>query len=181
MNLTWTTVASRVAWHGRFPVMVDTIRSAHDGREMEYTHLGMGHGAVVVLALDHLQQVVCVRQYRHPMNEVTLELPAGHVDPGEDPLDTAVRELEEETGFKARRFEPLGVYTPVPSLSGFAMHMFFASDLSRGRQALDPNELLDVIHVPVGDLRAQILSGEHRAVSLTYTVLLADANGRLPR
>ncbi len=180
MDLNWTTVSSKVAWRGRFPVLIDTIRADLDGREMEYTHLGMGRGAVVVLALDHRQNVICVRQYRHPMNGVTLELPAGHIDAGEDPLSAAARELEEETGLKARRLEPLGVYVPVPSLCAFTMRMFLASGLSQGRQALEPNELLEVVRMPITDLRAQILRGEHRAVSLTYTVLLADAHGRLP-
>ena len=179
-DLAWETVSSHTAWRGRFPVFVDVIR-AHDGREMEYTHLGIGSGAVVVLALDDRDRAVCVRQYRHPMRGVTLELPAGHRDSGEDPLDAARREFEEETGYQLGRIEWLGDYTPVPSLAAFKMHMYVGGDLVAGSQQLEPNEVLEVVRVPIGELRAGILRGDYPAVALNYTVLLADARGKLPR
>ncbi len=179
-DLAWETVSSHTAWRGRFPVFVDVIR-AHDGREMEYTHLGIGSGAVVVLALDDRDRAVCVRQYRHPMRGVTLELPAGHRDSGEDPLDAARREFEEETGYRLGRIEWLGDYTPVPSLAAFKMHMYVGGDLVAGSQQLEPNEVLEVVRVPIGELRAGILRGDYPAVALNYTVLLADARGKLPR
>ncbi len=178
-DLAWETVSSHTAWRGRFPVFVDVIR-ARNGREMEYTHLGIGSGAVVVLALDGQDRAVCVRQYRHPMRGVTLELPAGHLDPGEDPVDAAGREFEEETGYQLGRIEWLGDYTPVPSLADFKMHMYVGGDLIATRQDLEPTEVLEVIRIPIGELRAGILRGDYPAIALNYPVLLADALGKLP-
>ena len=180
MDLTWETVESRLAWQGRFPVYVDTLRARHDGRQMEYTYLGVHRGAVAVLALDDEQRVICVRQYRHPLGRVTLEIPAGHIDSGEDPATTAAREFEEETGLRLDRLEPLGRYTPFPSLAGFDMHLFVGFDLRPGRQRLDDAELLEVVRMPLDELRAAILNGDYVVVTMNYALLLAEAKGLLP-
>ena len=180
MNLEWDTIKSRVVWRGRFPVLVDDIRARHDAREMSYTYLGIGVGAVVVLALDDTDRAICVRQYRHPLRGVVRELPAGHIDRDEDPTIAAHREFEEETGLRIGHLEHLGSYTPVPSLADFAMHMYFGHTLTPGRQHLDANELLEVERVPIRELQEAILAGHERVVSMNYTVLFAAARGRLP-
>ncbi len=180
MKLGWDTIRSRVTWSGRFPVLVDEIRAAHDSREMTYTYLGIGRGAVVVLALDDDDRAICVRQYRHPVRQVVLELPAGHVDQGEEPLAAAYREFEEETGLRVGHLEYLGSYLPMPSLADFSMHMYFSHTLTPGRQQLDDNELLEIERVPVGQLREAIVAGEEQVVSMTYTLLFAAARGLLP-
>ena len=100
MDLSWDAIASKMVWSGRFPVLVDRIRSREDGREYDYTYLGITGGAVCVLALDEMDQAICVRQYRHPSGQVLLELPAGHLEPDELPASCAHREFEEETGLR---------------------------------------------------------------------------------
>lgn len=180
MNLDWETIRSQVAWRGRFPVLVDEIRSLEDAREMTYTYLGIGVGAVVVLALDEADRAVCVRQYRHPMRRVVRELPAGHIDRGEERTLAAHREFEEETGLRLGHLEHLGSYVPVPSLADFSMHMYFGHTLTPGRQQLDENELLEIERVPIKELHQDILEGREPVVSMNYTVLFAAAKGRLP-
>jgi len=180
VNLDWETVRSQVALRGRFPVLVDEIRSLEDAREMTYTYLGIGVGAVVVLALDDADRAVCVRQYRHPMRRVVRELPAGHIDRGEDRMLAAHREFEEETGMRLGHLEHLGSYVPVPSLADFSMHMYFGHTLTPGRQQLDENELLEIERVPIRELHQDILEGREPVVSMNYTVLFAAAQGRLP-
>ncbi|MBR5525026.1 MAG: NUDIX hydrolase, partial [Clostridia bacterium] len=69
-------------------------------------------GGVGVLALTEDRKVLLVRQYRYPYGEILTEIPAGKRDPGEDPLTTGMRELEEETGYRANTFTPLGVVYP---------------------------------------------------------------------
>ncbi|MBM4436070.1 MAG: NUDIX hydrolase [Actinobacteria bacterium] len=180
MDLHWDVVASETVWRGRFQVVVDTLRAAHDGRELAYTYLGVRRGAVAVLALDADRQVICVRQYRHPVRQVTLEIPAGHMDHDEDPAATALREFEEETGLRLARVEPLGDYVPVPSLAGFTMHLYVGFDPAPGRQQLDGGEVLEVVCVPVRALYAQVLAGESQTAALNYALLLARAKGYLP-
>ena len=181
MDLTWDAITSKVVWNGRFPVLVDRLRSREDGREYDYTYLGMTRGAVCVLALDEMDRATCVRQYRHPSGQVLLELPAGHLEPNESPASCAHREFEEETGLRVGSLRSLGSFMPVPALSRFRMHMFLGSDLSEGTAKLDETEILEVVRVPIRELREQIINDQHDNAGLTYTVLLASQRGLLPQ
>ncbi len=180
MNLKWDVIASRLAWKGRFPVVIDRLRAREDGREMDYTYLKLTGGAVTVLGLDDEDQAVCVRQYRHPTGQIMLELPAGHVDRDESPAACAHREFEEETGLRIGELQPLGSYIPVSALSGFRMHMFIGGGLSQGRAALDEMEILEVVRVPIQELRRQILADQHDHHGMITTVLVAWQRGLLP-
>ena len=181
MDLSWDAIASKMVWSGRFPVLVDRIRSREDGREYDYTYLGITGGAVCVLALDEMDQAICVRQYRHPSGQVLLELPAGHLEPDELPASCAHREFEEETGLRLGSLRSLGSFMPVPALSRFRMHMFLGSELSEGVSDLDDTEILEVVRVPVEELREQVINDQHDNAGLTYTVLLASQRGLLPQ
>ena len=162
-------------------MLVDEIRSLEDAREMTYTYLGIGSGAVVVLALDDDDRAICVRQYRHPMRRVVRELPAGHIDRGEDRTLAAHREFEEETGLRLGHLEHLGSYVPVPSLADFSMHMYFGHTLTPGRQQLDGKRAgWRSSALPIKDLHQDIIEGRESVVSMNYTVLFAAARGRLP-
>jgi 8-oxo-dGTP pyrophosphatase MutT (NUDIX family) len=88
-------------------------------------------GAVVILALDDAGQVVLIRQYRHPVGEWLIELPAGLLDvPGEPPWETAARELVEEAGLRAGRWHALVDLRPSPGLSEEAVRVYLARDLT---------------------------------------------------
>lgn len=102
-----------------------------------------------------------VRQYRHGVELITTEFPAGLAEPGEDPLRTAARELEEETGYRAGRMTLLGRLTPNPAFMNNWCSTFLAEDLARvGGLSLDETEELDVLEVPVSTLKKTIGSGE---------------------
>ena len=180
MKLKWDVIASQLAWRGRFPVVIDRLRAREDGREMDYTYLKLSGGAVTVLGLDDDNLAICVRQYRHPTGQVMLELPAGHVDRNETPAACAHREFEEETGLRIGDLQPLGSFVPVPALSGFRMHMFIGRNLSRGEAALDDSEILEVVRVPIRELREQILDNHHDHAGMISTVLIASERGLLP-
>ena len=160
--------------------MVDRLRARADGREFDYTYLDVSRGAVLLLALDEEHRAICVRQYRHPVGDVMVELPAGHLEMDENPEACARREFEEETGLKVQNVLSLGSFVPVPSLSGFRMHMFFGTELSVGSMGLDDMEILEVVRVPIEELRKQVVEGQHENVGLMSAVLLADQRGLLP-
>ncbi len=86
---------------------------------------------VNVVPLTRAGEVVMVRQYRHGSDEVTLEIPGGMVDSGEEPAQAAARELIEETGFRAEEIVPLGVVNPNPALFGNRLHVFAAPGAKR--------------------------------------------------
>ena len=86
-------------------------------------------GAVVVLPLHEDRSIELVRQYRYPMGEVLLELPAGKLDPGEDPVECAGRELAEETGWRPVEIHELGSFFTTPGFSDEVLHAFIATPL----------------------------------------------------
>ncbi len=117
-------------------------------------------GAAVVIAQVDDGQLLFVRQYRYPLGRSFLELPAGKIDPGEEILETARRELLEETGYGATKWRHLGVMHPCVGYSDERIEIFLARDLHR---AADPNpdssEFLDVLSLPLGEALAAIRSG----------------------
>ena len=128
-----------------------------DASVREYT---LHPGAVMMIPELPDGRLVMERQFRYPLQKVFLEFPAGKIDAGEDPLQTAVRELREETGYEARCWDYLTVIHPVISYSTEAIHLYRASDLTLGERRLDDNEFLDVVLVPLETLMDAIKKGE---------------------
>jgi ADP-ribose pyrophosphatase len=117
-------------------------------------------GAAVMLPMPDPETVILIRQYRHAAGGYIWEIPAGTLDPGEAPLDGARRELAEEIGFSADRWEKLGEAVPVPGYADERLHLFLAEDLRPATQSLDADELLHVHAVPLGEALAMVDAGE---------------------
>jgi 8-oxo-dGTP pyrophosphatase MutT (NUDIX family) len=114
--------------------------------------------------------VVMIRQYRHGAQRVTLEIPGGLVDPGEDPAEAALRECLEETGYRARRAEPLGVVNPNPALFANQLHGYFATGVEREAGVQNTGtEITEPVLVPLRKLPDMLQSGEidHALVAQT--------------
>jgi len=106
-----------------------------------------GAAAMVPLTQDH--SLILIRQYRHAVGDFLWEIPAGTLNPSEKPLECAKRELIEEIGYSAARWEKLGEIIPVPGYSDERIHIFLATELDPARQNLDPDEILDVHQIPL--------------------------------
>ena len=125
---------------------------------------------VQILPITRDQQAVLVRQYRHGTQRITLEMPGGLIDPGEEPATAAVRECLEETGYRARSARPLGVIQPNPALFANRLHSFFATDVEpEGEIQNTGSEVTEVVLVPVSELEDLLVSGEidHALVACT--------------
>jgi ADP-ribose pyrophosphatase len=125
---------------------------------------------VQILPITPDQQAVLVRQYRHGSQRLTLEMPGGLIDPGEEPATAALRECLEETGYRARTAQPLGVIQPNPALFANRLHSFFATDVEpEGEIQNTGNEVTEVVLVPVAELEGLLVSGEidHALVACT--------------
>ncbi len=132
-------------------------------------------GAVCVVALNEKNEVYIVQQYRYPFKRVMLEIPAGKLDEGENPLDCAKRELLEETGVIAQNFISLGEYYPTPAYLDEIIHMFLATDLSLdGEQNLDDDEFLVAETVHIDKLVKKIISGEIKDGKTQSAILKTD-------
>jgi len=132
-------------------------------------------GGVAVLALDGDNTVYLVRQYRYPIQQLLLELPAGKLDHGaaEDHLLGAQRELSEETGLEAAEWTYLGYTLASPGFCTETLHMYLARGLTRKNQHLDEDEFLDVITMPFEELVRQVMDGtitDGKTVSTTLKV-----------
>lgn len=118
-------------------------------------------GAVVILAFLDNGSLLFERQFRYPLRRVFLELPAGKIDPGEAILDTARRELLEETGYVASSWEYLGVMHPCIGYSDERIEIFEARGLKlTGEKQLDHNEFLDVIELAPAAAKEAVWKGE---------------------
>lgn len=101
-------------------------------------------GAVGVIPLTEDGKLVLVRQYRYPLDKITVEIPAGKLGKGENPDDCALRELEEETGYVAGKLEKIGAFYTTVGFSDELMHLYIAKDLTATAQNLDGDEFINV-------------------------------------
>ena len=106
-------------------------------------------GGVGIVPLTSDNKIIMVRQYRYPMEEEVVEIPAGKLDAGEDPFECAKRELSEETGCTAGEYVNLGKIYPSPGFCRETLYLYLALDLKRGEMHLDENELLSVEEIDI--------------------------------
>ena len=132
-------------------------------------------GGVTILAIDENGFAFCVRQYRYAMSEHLLELPAGKLEPGENPLDCAKRELSEETGISAGNFVSLGKIYPSPGYCQETIYIYLASGLQYGVAHPDENELLDVEKIHINELHRLALDNTITDAKTIVAVLRAKA------
>jgi len=104
----------------------------------------------------HDGAIELVRQHREPAKRRLLELPAGTLEQGEDPLECAQRELEEEVGLKGGRWRSLGTYFTSPGFLDEQMHLFLAEDLEEGEQDLDDDEDVEIVRWPVDEADSRL-------------------------
>ena len=119
-------------------------------------------GASAVVPLKEDGTVVLIRQFRHAANGFIYEIPAGKLHPKEDPLDCAARELEEEIGYKAGRFELLSSIFTAPGFADEVIHIYLATGLTIGTQNLDQDEVLEVVAMPLREAISKIEDGTIR-------------------
>ncbi|MES2069377.1 MAG: NUDIX hydrolase [Pseudomonadota bacterium] len=117
-------------------------------------------GAVVILPMFEDGSVLMERQYRYPLNQVFIEFPAGKIDPGEDPLATAKRELLEETGYSATDWRYLCTIHNAIAYSDEHLDIFLARGLTAGQAELDEGEFLETFKAPLADLLEWVKSGK---------------------
>lgn len=131
-------------------------------------------GAVVILAQPDPDHVVLERQFRYPLARHFLELPAGKIDPGEAPLATAQRELREECGYAAARWQHLATLHPCIGYADEHIDLYRAQDLTVVGRALDPGEFLEVMTVTLDAALDQVRRGEITDTKTVSGLLWAD-------
>ncbi len=119
-------------------------------------------GAAAVVPMKDETTVVMIRQYRHAVGGFIYEIPAGKLPPGEDPRECAMREVEEEIGYKVGNLEPLLSFFTTPGFTNEVIHIFLGKDLQPGTQDLGADEVLEVLEMPIDKAIALIKEGTIR-------------------
>ena len=153
------TIDSREVYRGQLlHVKSDRVRLP-DGSDATREYI-VHPGAAMVIPILPDGKLLMERQYRYPIGRVMLEFPAGKLDPGEDMLITAQRELLEETGYRASRWEWLAEVHPIISYTTERIEIFLAQDLTLERAQLDAGEFLETLHIEFADAFAQLKAGK---------------------
>ncbi|MEM3832990.1 MAG: NUDIX hydrolase [Thermoprotei archaeon] len=164
-------LSSRVIYKGSIiNLRLEEIRSKNGFR---YTKEIVEHpGAVAILAFLENNTILMVRQYRIAVDKILLELPAGTLKNGETPEQCAIRELEEETGYKAHKIEKLGAFYSAPGYSNEILHVFVAEELEKSQQRLEINEDIYVEKINIKELLSMINNGEIKDAKTIASIFL---------
>jgi 8-oxo-dGTP pyrophosphatase MutT (NUDIX family) len=168
----WKRIRSKPAQSFRvFSVRTDTTVSPRTGAEHDF-YIIESRDWINVIPLTDDNQVVMIRQYRHGSGEITLEIPGGLVDAGDTPKKAAVRELLEETGYQAKKWQKIGVVNPNPALFNNRCHTFLAQDIKKITDpSPDQTEDIEVVLIPLKRISGLILNGkiDHAMVITAFT------------
>ncbi|MCC6802509.1 MAG: NUDIX hydrolase [Anaerolineae bacterium] len=158
MTVEEVTLSSERIYSGRI-VKLDVLDvRLPDGKEAR-REIIRHPGAVAMVALDADGKVLLVRQYRNAADRILLEIPAGTLHPDEAPLACAERELQEETGYHPGKLEPLGGIFAAPGYTTEFIHLFYATDLSESRLAMDDDEFIEVVRMTLPEALDSIDQG----------------------
>ncbi len=152
------TLFSQLIYDGRaVKLRLDTVQTA-SGRKT--TREIVEHvDCVAIIAVDGDDNVLLVNQFRKAVEKELLEIPAGGIDPGEDPETTVCRELREETGYLPRRLERLGGFYSAPGYCSEYLHLYLATDLAPSQLYAEDTESIKLVRVPITQILSLIASG----------------------
>ena len=152
------TLSTRLIYDGRaLKLRVDTVRMAND---RETTREIVEHGdCVAIIAIDADDNVLLVNQFRKPVEKELLEIPAGGIEPGENPAATVSRELQEEAGYIPGKVQSLGGFYSTPGYCTEYLYLYMATDLTPSQLYAEDTESITLVRVPISEITSLITSG----------------------
>lgn len=166
------TLSSEIIYRGKLlNLRVDTIELPL-GKETK-REIIEHQACTATVAIDSDKNVLLVRQYRKAVEKMLLEIPAGNLEPNEEPLDGARRELEEETGFSAKNWQKLCSFYTSPGFCNEEMHVYLASELFPVESTADEDEYIELVRAHISTINDLIRSGEFHDAKSIASLLLA--------
>lgn len=155
MHFEEKTISKESIYKGKI-IEVEKHKVSLPNNETAYREVVKHNGAVAICALTPEQEVILVKQYRKALEQELLEIPAGKLEPGEDRESAAMRELEEETGYKAKKLTLIGEVYGTPGFSNEKISVYFADDLVEGEVNLDEDEFVEKVLYSLEDVKKAI-------------------------
>ena len=159
MDFEEKTLSSKIVYDGKVITVIKDDVEVADGHK-SFREVILHSGGVVVVALKDAETILLVKQYRYPLKEVVLELPAGKLEVGEDPDEACKRELEEETGYRASTWKSLGYINTTPGICTEKLYLYLASDLEFVGEHPDEGEIIKCYEYKLTDVFEMIQSGK---------------------
>jgi ADP-ribose pyrophosphatase len=151
------TLSSKLVYEGRsVNLRVDTVQMP-DGREAT-REIVEHRECVAIIAVDD-DNVLLVNQFRKPLEKKLLEIPAGGIDDGEDPVAAVQREMQEETGYLPQKVERLGGFYSTPGFCTEYLHLYLATDLTPSQLYAEDTEDIELVRVPINQVQSLLASG----------------------
>lgn len=165
-------IDSKLIYHGRvLDIKLDTVELPN-GKEAN-REVVVHPGAVTIAAVTPNQEILLIKQFRYPVNEILWELPAGKLEKGEDPLACAKRELSEETGYGAREWCCLSTFFTTPGFCDEIMYLYLAQGLYDESLKADDDEFIELHRIPYNNAVDLINSGDIKDAKTIVGILLA--------
>lgn len=165
---------SRLAYGGKFLKVREDSVSLSNGHTFQY-ELVEHPGGAAILPIDSNGKCYLVRQYRYPVEQNVLEIPAGRLEAdGTSPQENAVRECIEEVGFNPRKVTALGLIFPSPGVVQEKIHLFLGQELEKRDTHPDPGEILELVVVPYTTLLTMVKAGEVTDAKTAMAVIRAE-------
>lgn len=174
MDLTEKTIRKHYVFRGKIIDVCCDDAELSDGTPCKREIVEHSGGAAAFCVIDG--KVVLVRQYRYAYGEELLEIPAGKLNAGEDPMEAARRELEEETGLLAEQMKLLFTLYPSPGYTNEKIYIYRADSVKKGRQHLDEGEFLNVVYLSLEEAAEMVKKGEIRDAKTVAALLSCVRN-----
>ncbi len=166
------TISSEMIYEGKIlNLRRDKVQTVTGGPS--YREIVEHNGGAVAVAITEFGKLVMVRQFRKPLEKAVLELPAGKIEKGEEPIDTIGRELREETGYTARTFTLLTAFYPSVGYTTETLYIYLASGLSPGETDYDEHEAMDILEIDFQEAHNMVIRGEIQDAKTMLGILLA--------
>lgn len=159
MDFEEKTLNSKVVYEGKVITVIRDDVEVADGHK-SFREVVLHSGGVVILALKDDNTILMVKQYRYPLKHVNLELPAGKLEHGENPDDACKRELEEETGYRAKTWKSLGFINTTPGICTEKLYLYMAKDLEFVGEHPDEGEILKTFEYKLSDVFEMVNNGQ---------------------
>ncbi len=153
------TLGSKVVYDGKVMTVIRDDVEVSDGHK-SFREVVIHSGGVVIVALKDEETILLVKQYRYPLKQVNLELPAGKLEIGENPDEACKRELEEETGYRAKNWKSLGYINTTPGICTEKLYLYFASELEFVGEHPDEGEIIKCYEYKIKDVLEMVKNGQ---------------------